>query len=582
MFLLLDNYDSFTYNAFHLLAGRQHRGQPLNITVRRNDELTVAEAMAVGDEGIIISPGPCTPKEAGISLALVEACVESGRPLFGICLGLQTMVEALGGTVAPYSPPLHGKVSTIMCDNQHWLFRDLPPRFQATRYHSLAVTAMPPQLVATATSMEDEQVMAVAHRHLPLAGVQFHPESHYSQFGKELVDNFLDFASQKVVRKATPPVVNTAAKSNNKIVTIEGSAVSDIKAVIEKLRRKEDLSDAEMTMVFNQMMAGEMAVPDMVDFLRALTVKGETVVEITAAARTMRARAAKVAAPPLAEVIDVVGTGGDMKGTLNISTTTAFILAGLGVHVAKHGNRAITSQSGTADVQQELGIDIDYSLARVEQSLRDVGFAFLFAPKHHAAARFVAPARKLLAEEKIRTIFNILGPLTNPAMAPFYLLGVYDKKWLWPLATVLKNLGAKRAWVVHGSDGLDEISIAASSWVVKLEDGKLTETEISPRDAGLPLHPLSSITGGSPAENAKAIIDLLSARPSDNPARDAGFRDAVLLNSAAALVIIGIAPDLVEGVRLARQSITSGRALVKLRDFALFTTDGKSFGKYLG
>ncbi len=339
-----------------------------------------------------------------------------------------------------------------------------------------------------------------------------------------------------------------------------------------KLRRGADLDMVEMTTAFDSMMNGGVAVDDMVAFLKSLSAKGETVDEITAAARVMRQHAAKITAP--ATAIDIVGTGGDLKGTLNISTAASLVVAGLGLPVAKHGNRAITSLSGTADVQQELGINIDYPLPRVQEGIDKLGFAFLFAPKHHAATRHVMPARKLLAEQKIKTIFNILGPLTNPASVMFYLLGAYDKKWLQPMAMVLKNLGAKAVWIAHGDDGLDELSISGGSHVVKLQNGILSMETITPDMAGLPTHPLSSIRGGTPANNAQVMMNLLRNTPSKDQQQFNGFRDAVLYNAAAALTVAGMVNNLVDGTAAARHAIESGKALHKLQEFAAWTKSG--------
>ncbi|MDI9313625.1 MAG: anthranilate phosphoribosyltransferase [Hydrotalea sp.] len=551
MFLLIDNYDSFTYNVVHLLGASGVRD---NLTVRRNDELSVAEAMAIGDEGIIISPGPCTPREAGITLALIKQCVSEKRPVLGICLGLQAMVEALGGRVETYQPPRHGKVSAIVCDNNAWLFKNMPHEFHATRYHSLAVTNMPADLQTIATSRDDNQVMAVQHKTLPMAAVQFHPESYYSEHGAAIIKNFLTFVSRQSVATS--------------------GAMIGLDVLTASLNRGENLQLAEVRSAFTAMMAGTEDVTAMVNFLRALSAKGETADEITAAAGVMRDHAAKITAPDNA--IDIVGTGGDLKGTLNISTASSFVVAGLGFPVAKHGNRAITSQAGTADVQSQLGINIDYPLPRVQEAMDKLGFAFLFAPKHHAATRHVMPARKMLAEQKIKTIFNILGPLTNPASAKFYLLGVYDKKWLQPMAMALKNLGAIGAWVTCGNDGLDELSISGPSSVVKLQDGKLTMESVTPAMAGLPTHPLESIKGGTPDYNARAIMDLFQNNiggdgKSDAAKKLAGFRDAVLYNAAAALVVLGAAQNLKDGVAMAKHSIDSGAALKKLKDFAALT-----------
>lgn len=292
-------------------------------------------------------------------------------------------------------------------------------------------------------------------------------------------------------------------------------------------------------------------------FLMTLRTRGETVEEYAAAASVMRARCVKVRAPEGA--IDIVGTGGDAKGTLNISTATAFVVAGAGVPVAKHGNRNLSSKSGAADALGALGIDVMVGPERVEQALAEVGIGFMMAPMHHPAMRHVGPVR---AELGTRTIFNILGPLTNPAGVTRQLTGAFSADLLRPMAEVLATLGSERAWLVHGGDGTDELSIAAPSQVVALEDGALCAFEVHPEDAGLPVHPFEALLGGEAAENAAELKAVLAG--AGRPA----YRDAVLLNAAAALQIAGKAATLREGAEIARESIESGAAARKVAALA--------------
>lgn len=292
-------------------------------------------------------------------------------------------------------------------------------------------------------------------------------------------------------------------------------------------------------------------------FLMTLRTRGETVEEYAAAASVMRARCVKVRAPEGA--IDIVGTGGDAKGTLNISTATAFVVAGAGVPVAKHGNRNLSSKSGAADALGALGIDVMVGPERVEQALAEVGIGFMMAPMHHPAMRHVGPVR---AELGTRTIFNILGPLTNPAGVTRQLTGAFSADLLRPMAEVLAALGSERAWLVHGGDGTDELSIAAPSQVVALEDGALCAFEVHPEDAGLPVHPFEALLGGEAAENAAELKAVLAG--AGRPA----YRDAVLLNAAAALQIAGKAATLREGAEIARESIESGAAARKVAALA--------------
>lgn len=293
--------------------------------------------------------------------------------------------------------------------------------------------------------------------------------------------------------------------------------------------------------------------------LMALRVRGETVDEIAAAAGAMRARMNRITAPEGA--IDIVGTGGDGKGTLNISTATAFVVAGAGVPVAKHGNRNLSSRSGAADALVQMGINVMAGPSVAQQALDRVGICFMMAPMHHPAMRHVGPAR---AELGTRTVFNLLGPLTNPASVRRQLTGAFSRDWLRPMAEVLAALGSERAWLVHGGDGTDELSIAAPSHVVELRDGRITESILTPEDAGLPRHPFEAIIGGDPQHNAQAFRQLLEGAAG-------AYRDAVLLNAAAALVVAGRAEDLRSAVTLAATSIDSGAAKARLDDLAELT-----------
>lgn len=328
--------------------------------------------------------------------------------------------------------------------------------------------------------------------------------------------------------------------------------MSDLKPFIAKTAEGDPLSRAEASDAFAIMMSGEATPTQIGAFLMALRQRGETVAEITGAAEAMRAKMTTVSAPKGA--MDIVGTGGDAHGTYNISTATAFVVAGAGVPVAKHGNRAFSSLSGAADVLSALGVDLDSSQDRVETSIAEAGIGFLMAPLYHSAMRHVGPSR---AEMGIRTVFNILGPMCNPASVEYLLVGTYDAKWLAPMAETLAGLGVKRAWIVHGSDGMDELTTTGPSQIAKLDNGKVTMAEIGPKDAGLPSATLADLKGGTPDDNAAAIRNLLD--DADGP-----FRDIVLYNAAAALNVAGKADDLEAGVALAADAIASGQAKAAL------------------
>ena len=328
--------------------------------------------------------------------------------------------------------------------------------------------------------------------------------------------------------------------------------MADIKPFIAKVATGASLTEDEAYTAFGAMMDGDVTPAQMGAFLMALRVRGETVEEITGGARVMREKAVRVTAPDGA--IDTCGTGGDGSGSYNISTAVALVVAALGVPVAKHGNRALSSKSGSAEVLHQLGVNIDREPDVLERCLNGAGITFLMAPRHHTAMRHVGPVR---VELGTRTIFNLLGPLSNPAGASRQLLGVFDGKWVVPMAQVLRNLGSSAVWVVHGEDGLDEITTTAATRVAELRDGRIREFSITPEDAGLPYARPGDLKGGDPAHNAAALRALLDGAPG-------AYRDIVLLNAAAALIVAGKAPDLRAGVAMAAEALDSGAAKATL------------------
>ena len=322
----------------------------------------------------------------------------------------------------------------------------------------------------------------------------------------------------------------------------------DFKALIAKAATGASLTREEAASAFDRMMSGEATPSQMGGLLMALRVRGETVDEITGAVTTMRAKMLGVKAPP--DAVDVVGTGGDASGSFNISTCAAFIVAGAGVPVAKHGNRALSSKSGAADVLQALGVKIELDANQVGACIRDAGIGFMFAPAHHPAMKNVGPTR---VELGTRTIFNLLGPLSNPASVRRQMIGTFSKQWIEPMAQVLKNLGSKSIWVVHGSDGLDEITTVGPTSVAALENGTIRTFEVTPEDAGLSRSKPGALRGGDAEQNAKALLDVLKGKPGP-------FRDVSILNAAAALIVAGKAKDLRQGATLAAKSIETGEA----------------------
>ncbi|MGQ9367492.1 anthranilate phosphoribosyltransferase [Azospirillum sp. ST 5-10] len=334
-----------------------------------------------------------------------------------------------------------------------------------------------------------------------------------------------------------------------------------MKAILARVAAGQRLDEADAGRAFDIIMSGNATPSQMGGFLMALRVRGESVDEITGAARVMRAKAVPVEAP--AGTIDTCGTGGDGAGTYNISTAAALVAAACGVPVAKHGNRAMSSKSGAADVLAALGVNLDCDMALVKKALWETGIGFLMAPRHHLAMRNVGPTR---VELGTRTIFNLLGPLSNPAGAKRQLLGVYAPEWVEPLAQVLKRLGSEAAWVVHGADGLDEITTTGPTRVAQLRDGVVSVFDVEPQDAGLFVASPEALKGGDAETNAAAIRALLDG--AHGP-----YRDIVLLNAAAALVVAGKAADLRGGVDLARHAIDGGGARDVLRRLVTITNE---------
>lgn len=341
------------------------------------------------------------------------------------------------------------------------------------------------------------------------------------------------------------------------------SASEDLSQTLKRLAGGARLTADESATAVGAMIAGEASPVQISSFLTALALRGPSIDEIAGGARALRAQMVRITAPKGA--IDVVGTGGDGHGTLNVSTATALVLAGAGVPVAKHGNRAMSSRTGAADVLEALGVKLDLTPTSQETCLRDAGLCFLFAQLHHPALKHVGPIRRELG---FRTIFNLLGPLANPAGVTRQLLGVYDAAWVEPVAQTLKTLGSEKAWVVHGSDGIDEIALSGPTKVAALENGAVRVFEVTPEEAGLTRAPLSALKGGEPPENAKAVRALLAGEQGP-------YRDVVLLNAAAALIVADKVQTLREGVSVAARAIDDGKAQAALEKLIRISQAGQ-------
>jgi len=527
---VIDNYDSFTYNLVQYLGGLG-----AEVSVHRNDSITVEELARRNPSGLVISPGPGGPDGAGISLSAIRS-FQDRIPILGVCLGHQCIGQAFGGRIVHAQALMHGKTSRIR-HNGKGIFSMVENPMIATRYHSLAVdrSTLPAELEVCAES-EDGEVMGIRHVEKPIFGVQFHPESILTQSGMRILENFLSMIdpSQPVLRE-----------------------FGNIREAIAAVSSRRNLSADGMRDAMRMIMGGEATPSQIASFLSCLAMKGETITEIAAAAEVMRQKATRIVPPAGRDVLDTCGTGGDRSGTFNISTTVAFVAAGAGVPVAKHGNRSVTSRSGSADVLEALGMDLGSDTAAVQRALDLAGITFMFAPKFHAAMKHAIGPRREIA---IRTIFNILGPLSNPAGVRCQVVGVFSEELGETYARVLAESGHRRAFVVHGTDGLDEVSLSAATIVWDVRDGKVKRFLFEPRSAGFDYVPLTALKGGDASANAKILADILAGAAGPG-------RQAVLLNSAFALVAGGIAEDVREGVRLAAESIDSGAARDRLSAF---------------
>ena len=541
MILLIDNYDSFTYNLYQQIGSIYP-----DIKVVRNVMITLDEIEKLAPEALVISPGPGYPNEAGISVDAIKRF--AGKiPILGVCLGHQSIAEAFGGKIVRALEPKHGKASMITVNNSTPLFKGMPEKIKAARYHSLIVEkASLPECLEVIAEDEDGQIMALRHKELAVYGVQFHPESVLTDLGKSMISNFLsEIAGISGFEKVAVPLPDSERKALMKYIKI----VSEGK----------DLTPAEAEDAMDIIMSGGATDAQIAGFLAVLRAKGETTDEITGFARIMRKKASIV--PTSKSAVDIVGTGGDLAGSFNISTTSSFVIAGTGLNVAKHGNRSVSSKSGAADVLESLGVKISLSPAQASACIQNVGISFLFAQSFHGSMRFVGKARR---EMGVRTVFNILGPLANPALSDYILLGVYDPALLETMATVLMNLGVKSAMIVYG-DGLDEVSVSGETKVCELRGKKIIKYSITPEEFGLKRYPKEDIVGGTPAENAQITLNILSGK------EHGAKRDIVLLNSACAIYCTGAASSIEEGLEMARDSIDSGKALAKLEKLKEFS-----------
>jgi anthranilate synthase/phosphoribosyltransferase len=520
VYLLIDNYDSFTYNVYQYL--KELTDEPID--VRRSDAVTIEDIETINPAGIMISPGPGRPEDAGISVEVVRKY--AGRiPILGICLGHQAIGYAFGGVVGQAKHIVHGKAGLVYHDGRG-VFRSIPAPTVFTRYHSLIVKKeeLPECLEVTAWS-SDGEIMGLRHKEYCLEGVQFHPESMASEYGKRLLKNFLNYK-----REAFPFTQN-----------------------LKKIIGGTSLSKKEASEFMEEVTEGNLTSSQIAGYLTALNAKGITAGELAGCAGVLHEKARSV--PISRPLLDTCGTGGDGLGTFNISSLTALAAASCGAAVAKHGNRAVSSVSGSADFFSALGIDVELSPAAAGQCIEETGFGFLFAPLYHSAMKHAAEARRDLG---IQTVMNLVGPLSNPAKAEFQLIGVFSEDVCRTVAEAANLLGVKRVMVVYGRDGMDEISVETSTRIVFIdENGEIDDFIFTPESLNIPNFKTADLHGGSPEENAQTAVEIMQGRG------NTAVLEAVCVNTAAALYVSGVAGSMEEGYKAAREAFKEKRVYKK-------------------
>ncbi len=516
MILVLDNYDSFTYNICQLLSGLGHA-----VEVYRADCITVDEIAQKNPDVLVISPGPGTPQEAGVSIEAVQTF--AGKiPILGICLGHQAICAAFGVPIVRAKRIVHGKTEKI-AHTGTGIFRRIPKDVMVTRYHSLVAdrTHMPDTLQIIAESY-DGDVMAVEHTHYRCTGIQFHPESIGTEYGVTMIENFIRAPHHSLpLHKAIP------------------------------LMESRTLTCDEANAVMDDITAGFASDAQIGAFCQTLRMRAPAAEELAGFARSLRNQALPFPMPLSDEIrLDTCGTGGSHKKQFNVSTASACIAAAAGVGVVKHGNRAASSRSGSADVLEAAGANIMLSAENAYAVYRSCGMTFLFARTFHGAMRHVAAARSALG---FKTVFNCIGPLANPASATHQIIGVYDRTLVEPMCDALRYLGVTRALVVHARNGLDEIGSTCPTDVAELDHGVITSYTLTPKDFGVPDDTEEPTVSGDACENARILREILSGQ-------DSSAARLVYVNAATALYCTGVVSSFADGYSRAQELCANGTA----------------------
>lgn len=527
MILLIDNYDSFVFNVEQYIKEITDE----EILCVRNDKITIEEIRRLNPSKIVLSPGPKHPQDSGICLEILRSDIAA--PILGICLGHQAIGLVYGAKIKRLEKPYHGKTSLIKVSRKEPLFTGLPDEFEVMRYHSLYVDELPSNLQASAVS-EDGVVMALSVKDRPIFGIQFHPESYFTQYGKKIIENFINYEAAPAADVAKEP---------------KEPKIRPLKPFLIKLQENERLDDRDFEQICEIIASKEYEITQLAALLVLISEKSLYPQSLASLVKNILKYSQTYRDP--SPMIDLCGTGGDGFKTINISTTVAFILASLGVKVAKHGNKAVSSSSGSSDVLEILGVQNSNSLLRQRELLNDKNLAFFHAPFFHPLVGEVYEVRRRLG---IRTVFNVLGPLLNPNLAlKNQLVGVYHKPVLRLYAETLQLLGRERALVVRGEDGLDEISLCDETRVVELRGGQISEYGITPEQFGFRRAFHGEIEGGTPEQNAEALKQILKGE------LDGPKFDVVVLNAMFALYCTDVVSSPAEAKPLILEAIRSGK-----------------------
>ncbi len=535
MILLIDNYDSFVFNVEQYL--RELTSEEVRCV--RNDKITMEEIRRLNPSKIVLSPGPKHPQDSGICLEILRSDIAA--PILGICLGHQAIGLACGAKIKRLQKPYHGKTSLIKVSRKEPLFTGLPDEFEVMRYHSLYVDELPSNLECTAVS-EDGVVMALSVKDRPIFGIQFHPESYFTQYGKKIIENFINYEAAPAAEVAKEP---------------KEPKIRPLKPFLIKLQENERLDDRDFEQICEIIASKEYEITQLAALLVLISEKSLYPQSLASLVKNILKYSQTYRDP--SPMIDLCGTGGDGFRTINISTTVAFILASLGVKVAKHGNKAVSSKSGSSDVLEILGVQNSNSLLRQRELLNDKNLAFFHAPFFHPLVGEVREVRQRLG---IRTVFNVLGPLLNPNLAlKNQLVGVYHKPVLRLYAETLQLLGRERALVVRGEDGLDEISLCDETRVVELRGGQISEYGVTPEQFGFVRAFHSEIEGGDGEQNAEILKQILKGE------LDGPKFDIVVLNAMFALYCADVVASPAEAKPLILEAIGSGKVYRYFEDY---------------